>query len=421
MGDLFRKEAVDAQKPQWLGNTRLALPVSQKLWGLAALVITLALLALLFFGHYTRRERVSGKLVPQAGLLQVTARDAGTVAREDVVEGAEVDAGDSLFRLAVDRGSQGISHTNKVVANKLQAQQENLRASITDVTARAHSKKSQLQNHIATLGQQIQQVNSQLALQKKRLTRARKLVEHTTLLHDKGIISTVEFDKYVSDKLSQKAQVKSLRRDRLNLQAQRNKLSSQLEQLPHETGTRVHDLQGQVSQLGASRAKNALERNNVLHAVADGTVSTVQVHPGQTVAPGDTLATILPTDSSLRAQLLVPSSAIGFVHEGTPVAMHYTAFPYQKFGVQHGEVVAVSHNALDAEAAARLTGGKPPEKPVFRVKVRLEQQTIEAYGKRQKLLPGMTMNADLMLDNRRLVEWILEPLYGLTKQETGST
>ncbi|HET7266479.1 MAG TPA: hypothetical protein VFJ15_00055 [Oleiagrimonas sp.] len=118
----------------------------------------------------------------------------------------------------------------------------------------------------------------------------------------------------------------------------------------------------------------------------------------------------------LEAQLLVPSGAIGFVHKGTPVVLHYQAFPYQKFGAQRGKVLQVSRSALTTTAVSALLGQPAPPKPLYRVEVKLARQTIKAYGEPQALMPGMTVDADLLLDRRRMIEWIFEPLYGIARK-----
>ena len=131
------------------------------------------------------------------------------------------------------------------------------------------------------------------------------------------------------------------------------------------------------------------------------------------------MLSILPRDSELEAELLVSSSAIGFVRKGTPVVLHYQAFPYQKFGVQHGAVLRVSRSALSPQEVASLLGRQAPSEPLYRVEVRLGAQAIEANGEEYVLRPGMTVEADMLLDRRRMIEWIFEPLYGMAKSGGG--
>jgi membrane fusion protein len=77
-------------------------------------------------------------------------------------------------------------------------------------------------------------------------------------------------------------------------------------------------------------------------------------------------------------------------------------------------VLEVSRSAT---AASELTAmlGRTISEPLYRVLVRLEQQTVSAYGKPEALKPGMTVDADILLDRRRLIEWVLEPLYGVSR------
>jgi membrane fusion protein len=52
--------------------------------------------------------------------------------------------------------------------------------------------------------------------------------------------------------------------------------------------------------------------------------------------------------------------------------------------------------------------------PFYRINVSLARQTVTAYGEAVPLQPGMLLEADVVLERRRLVEWMLEPLFTLT-------
>jgi membrane fusion protein len=51
--------------------------------------------------------------------------------------------------------------------------------------------------------------------------------------------------------------------------------------------------------------------------------------------------------------------------------------------------------------------------PLYRITVELDQQAVQAYGQAQALAPGMQLDADVMLDRRRLIEWIFEPVLSI--------
>ena len=87
----------------------------------------------------------------------------------------------------------------------------------------------------------------------------------------------------------------------------------------------------------------------------------------------------------------------------------------QKFGQQYGNVVQVSRSALSPAEAASLLG-QNVSTPLYRVLVRLDHQSIDAYGKAEALKPGMALDADILLDRRSLWQWVFDPLYGLREQ-----
>lgn len=387
--------------------------------GIFAAATTTAIVLWLCLGHYTRREHVTGTLVPQAGLLNVAARASGAVTHVYVDVGTRVRVGAPLVTISGDRNSAAMGDTDAVVAAKLRAQEAQTRATLQDLPTQAASQLKDLRTRIAMLREQVTQVNGQLLLQREEAASAEQLFEKAGPVHDKGDISTIEYDQLRDTALNDRAGIKQLQGQRLGTEQQLSSLEALLTQLPLVTATTAHQLRSQLAQLDAQLAQNEVDRDSVLRAASAGVVSSLLVKAGQAVIAGQPLLTILPQGSRLQAQLLVPSSAIGFVHDGTPVLLHYLAFPYQKFGVKRGTVVEVSRNALSPAEVTTLLGETPPRMPMYRVEVKLAAQTIDAYGKQQALLPGMALDADLLLDRRRMIEWVFEPLYGMAKRGGG--
>lgn len=57
--------------------------------------------------------------------------------------------------------------------------------------------------------------------------------------------------------------------------------------------------------------------------------------------------------------------------------------------------------------------GALPDQPVFRVRVKLENEDISAYGELIPLRPGLLLSADVIFDRRSLIEWLLDPIYAV--------
>jgi membrane fusion protein len=152
------------------------------------------------------------------------------------------------------------------------------------------------------------------------------------------------------------------------------------------------------------------------------------------LAGGQALATLIPAQPGrpdvppkLEVHLYVPSRTAGFVAPGQHVLIRYQAFPYQKFGLQKGVVTDVSTtpfapSELPQNIASTILmnaqqngQGFNGSEALYRIKVIPEKQTIEAYGRPQALKPGMTLEADVMQDSRKIWEWIAEPLLAIAR------
>jgi membrane fusion protein len=139
----------------------------------------------------------------------------------------------------------------------------------------------------------------------------------------------------------------------------------------------------------------------------------IMIKKGQMLNAGQSAISILPSDSELVARMMVNTKSIGFIQAGQRVVLRYKAFPYQKFGQQYGKVIEVSRTALSPQEVATLTGKNNVEEQQYRVLVALDKQTIKAYMQNESLKPGMALDADFIVDKRRLYEWVLEPIFAL--------
>jgi membrane fusion protein len=172
-------------------------------------------------------------------------------------------------------------------------------------------------------------------------------------------------------------------------------------------------LQREIASAEQELAQSESRRRFVITAPMDGVVTAGLVGAGSSVAEGATLASLVPRGSTLQAELFASSKAIGFVRDGVNVLLRYQAFPHEKFGHQTGHVLAVAQAPI---ALADL----PPDRAgageaLYRIIVAVDSQAIENQGQRWALAPGMRVEADLLLEQRRLYEWLIEPLQALRR------
>ena len=117
---------------------------------------------------------------------------------------------------------------------------------------------------------------------------------------------------------------------------------------------------------------------------------------------------IVPDSGQLQAHLYIPTRAIGFIKAGQPVKLQYDAFPYQKYGVYEGRIEEITQTIF---SPSELNIPVTVNEPVYRVIVALHDDAIHAFGQAFALQPGMTLNAQIIYDQRTLLEWVLEPIY----------
>jgi membrane fusion protein len=409
---LFRREVLECRTSQWMGRITLSQPVSS--WLLTGLALSIAGTVLIFLlvGTYTRHETVPGQLIPTAGVLPVVARSAGTVTAMRIQEGESVRKDQDLVELSSEINSLSRGQTQIAIIADLQAQLAEVQALFEKQETLEDQQRAGLAGRIDTLQQQLGEIDRQLSTQQEGLRIAEHRVNALKPGVQNGTFSHVEFEKYQAEALNGRSQLNTLIRQRLDTEQQIKTLQEQLQQLPLTTEAQRNELRFRLSAINQALAQAEAQRAVVLRAPRDGVVANLAIQNGQMVAAGQRLLSILPEGSLLQAELWLPSRAAGFVETGNRVILRYPAFPYQKFGQQGGRVMEISRSATAAPELTVLLG-RPISEPLYRVLVRLDQQTVNAYGRQEPLKPGMTLDADILLDQRRLIEWLLEPLYGI--------
>lgn len=419
-GRLFRDEVILARQGEWLGSIRLQSPRPGWLFFGFGLFCVVAIVALLIGGHYTRHEQVDGSLVPSDGLLTVMPAAPGVVTRVWVHEGDNVRQGQPLLEISGEQDSATLGSTHAAIATQLQVKRDRLQADLAEHARLSELREQDLRGRLNLLSEQIAQVSQQIVLQTQRANSSMSLYQQWATLENTGVVSKLQLLQQHDTALQNQLQLKSLTGQKAQLQQQAEQWQSELAQLPLIAEAKSSEIKRQLADVAQSLSQNAAQSALILHAPAEGIVTTVLVHKGQSVASQQFLMTVLPANSQLLAELWVPSHAIGFVRAGEPVVIRYPAYPYQKFGQHMGRVQDVSRSAVLPAELSRLRGQEAKE-PQYRVQVALDKQSVLAYGREEPLKPGMVLHADILMDRRRLIEWVTDPFSGFAQSNSVAT
>jgi membrane fusion protein len=413
---LFRQAALDAQRTSVLGAIVLIQPISFVVLTAFFALIAGAVGALFAWGTYTQHATLTGQLIPDLGVIGVQAPQYGTIVVKQVAEGDTVRRGDVLYVVSSERFNSGLEATRASIGREVDVREQSLLGQIENTATLGQSEQDSLVRTIAALRSEAGNLAAMVTSQTGRVALAEGAAGRYERLRNEGFVAAEVYIAKYEDALEQRARLRSLQREHSAVHRQLVELESRSAGLPLEYQNRIAELERALALARQERSENEARRRLAVVAPEDGMATAAVGEVGQVVDASKTLVSIIPRGARLRAVLHAPSRAIGFVTVGASVLLRYTAFPYQKFGHHEGVVAAVSRTAL-APAELTVSPGAPlfgAAEPVYRVTVDLQSQTIDAHGQPRLLQAGMTVEADVLLETRRLWEWVLEPLYTLS-------
>lgn len=406
--DLFRPEVLQARKHAWLGSIALFQPPGLRWLTALALFAAAAIVATLWLGEYTRRSTVTGQLVPDLGLSTVLAPTHGVAARLYPQEGERVVAGQALTLINVPRITAAGGDVRALVREGIHARRESLaqlgRSQAELIQAQRMGQRRQRE----ALVQELAQIRQEVATRREQVRIGREVSAGYERIAGQQFISRLQVNQQKQSVLELLQAQQSLERQATALARSLAQVDQSLQELPVQRRALEAGTRRDLAELDMEGVQQEASGDLLLRSPVPGLVTSRLIEPGQAVQAGQALMTLLPAGSLLQAQLLVPSRAVGFIAPGDRVLLRYQAFPYQKFGHQGGRVLRISRSAITPGAAA-----PPGAEPYYRVLVALDRQTVTAFGKAEPLRPGMLLEADILGERRKLVEWALEPLYSL--------
>jgi len=411
---LFRKEAVSHQSERLTGAITLAQPLSIKLTVLILVSVAISIITFLFSAEYSRKETVRGFLMPNKGVIKSFANQGGTIEKLWVTEGDKVTKGQSLATLLVQQSNSEGVDLSEQLADQLNTQASLLSDEITQHQALKAQEILNLQAQQAALKNEQIALENQLALVEEKLTLLNKQQLDFNQLNESGYLSNIEKERQQHALLEAKQEKQNIARLLLQQKNKLNQLIFNLKNIPQQYILRINNLKRQQADLHRQLAQVASNYKYTITASNDGVVTGIQVVEGETLsqskAQSKPLLHILPEGAELIAELLLPTRSAGFIQLGNNTRLRFDAFPYQRFGFIKSEITRIDQ-ALISPNEIQLPISL--QEPVYRLRAKLNQQQMKAYGKAFDLKSGMLFEADIMLEQRTLIEWLLEPIYSL--------
>ena len=407
---LFRQQVIEEKSEAAFGKVLLSPPISVKI-SIALLVsVFITATAFLFCGHYSRREKAVGILVPDRGLIKIYAPRPGIIGDVRVKEGDKVTENSELFTLSQDKILATDREATKAQLSELDALAKNLELRLQMLPERKMKEANAIQSELGNTKQSIGVLLQQKKLDNSRLELKENRQKRISPLYQQKTVSADEYQQDVDQLLQMKNQLQQGHQAVLSAEAKETSLTAKLDVLEASYSDQEGNLLTQLAQVRLQMNNLGLQQNQSIASPIKGAITSIQVYPGMSVNIQKPLAAILPENSHLEAHIFVPTRAIAFIKPGQKVLLQYEAFPHQKYGVQIGHVLNVSLTVLNPAEISELDITATHE-PYYRITVALDNNSIRAFEQTIPLQNGMMLSADIILESRSLLEWILEPLY----------
>jgi membrane fusion protein len=405
---LFRHEAVVARRETWLGHVQLVQPVSTRIAIITTISFLAAWLVIAMTASYTRRAHTSGIITPSGGLMTITTPAAGMVSRAGI-EGQKVSAGQVVY--VIDRDANSVDGpTLQQVISALVAQRVALQHEYSMRQSIAKVQRQSLANEMANLAVQHDRLTQQLENTDKVLPVMHTAMDRLRVASSQHVVTDSQYQGQMfafTELLGQHAQ---FQQTALAIEGRMTEITARIATFDDDLAKDLSQINRNISQLTQQIAEHQAKWEIKILAPIAGTLTAIRAYPGQTVAQGAPLVTLLPGDVSLEADLYVDSSSIGFIRQNAHVFLRYTAFPFQRFGLYEGQVTEITRAPMRPSDQT-----EPPQRTAetgrYRVVVAPRLPYVIDNDIHMPLQAGMEVDADIAIENRRLYQWLLDPLY----------
>jgi HlyD family secretion protein len=204
------------------------------------------------------------------------------------------------------------------------------------------------------------------------------------------------------------------------IELQHDMQSKQAERLAFVNEWRNRTLESLVSarneaaKIGDGISKASLVNDLVVIASpVDGVVLDVAKRSvGSIIGGAEPFITIVESNAELVAEAMINSSDIGYAHVGDEVVVKVDAFPYQIHGMLKGKLLSIGEESFSSGGPGSVLAKSTSDASgaFHRGLVQLTETRLETMPAGSKLIPGMTMSAEIKVGSRSVLSYFLNPI-----------
>jgi hemolysin D len=431
-------------------------PIAGAIGGTIILLFCVALVWALL-GHIDIVASASGRIIPSGRTKVIQPFEIGVIRAIRVQEGQSVKVGEVLIELDPTMAGAELGHIRSdLMAARLEAAR--LRAALAGhgdpegdfqppegaSPELIGMQRRFLASQVAEQNAKIEEIKRQQA--QKEAERAtikatiNKINETIPLLEERVKVRKYLYDKQLVSKLVYLSDLQDLVGQQQELLVQKSRYSeadaavaalveAQSKTAAEYQRTLLDDL-AKAQQKAAGLAQDVVKdtqrtQYQVLTAPVDGTVQQLAVHTvGGVVTPAQVLLVVVPTDSHLEIEAMVPNRDIGFIHVGQEAEIKVDTFNFTRYGLIHGHVLSISHDAIardkpqdktdkssDTTPGGTTTTSEPKGQELsYAARISLDRTQMQVEERLASLSPGMAVTVEIKTGSRAIISYLLSPL-----------
>lgn len=404
----------------------------------AMVAIAIVICLFLIWAHVTKVDEVavtSGEVVPTGQVQSIQHLEGGIIQEILVDEGETVEAEQILIRLDPSGAATELNQMRARQAGlDLQAERfraigsnrepdfsfvgDEYRSLIDDQYSIYQSQLNAAEKRREVVIAQIEQKKQELALfEEKEETLSNNadiLLEELLLredLYKKGLTSKIvylDIKRQVNDARGELSNlIVDRRRTAESLAESRNKLRELDTNEKEQALTQMGVVTNELAQVNSSLSKlydrvRRLEIASPIHGIIKG----LNVHTNGGVIPaGAIILEIVPLDKELVVETRITTRDVGHLIEGQAVTVKVSTYDFARYGGISGELREISASTFLDEQGD----------PYYRGIVSLDREYVGNDPDLNKVLPGMTVQADIKTGRKTLLDYLLKPIVSSVK------
>lgn len=268
-------------------------------------------------------------------------------------------------------------------------------------------QKNSLLDDIQWRATLLEEVEKSLSISKEKMDISRKwLKKYSSLNQDEIITYEYEVDKSKTDFLYARQEEQNLKKEIVSIKMQITENKNKLNQLAIEQREKEKQLQLDLLTTYHDLNDNlkSWEQKYIFKAPFDGKIEFMKfLSENQFIQVGEEVFGVVPENSTIFGQVLLPTGGAGKVKTGSRVIVKLDNYPYMEYGSIDGIVASIS-----LLSQPQSTGQTKIE--TYLLIVKLPNQLKTNYGETLSFQHEIGGSADIIIKERRLIERLFENL-----------